>query len=580
MDYRAFSYEPLQPRHIRVLELTAPPQPSTIISFSYAWGSVQKPCQMLLNGQILNITETVHDIFQSRITADIDTRVWIDAICINQEDLVEKAAQVGLMGEIYSNAESTRVWLGLADPNTNLAIQFTKTLFSILPELKIGEPERLNHYYTIYPDGCPEWQALAHLLNRPWFTRTWVIQEVALATYADIVCGDAVLTWDVLETVMVGLNDLGFDGLVYTTTATDSTEPVLMKGAPGHDALLGLAFLRTLVKAGKPRPILRVMATFQDSLTTEPNDKIYAVLGLATDVDYPVFYPDYTKSPEALFKDITMSLIKRDANLDSLRYAGLERGSGASLKSSWSINYSSAKDFPIRIGHYPITTAEKPEFILSDNNNRLSLRGYIFDKVCQLGIICGSYEEGQTVGKDKSSNYVDWFHQARLIAQSTGRNEEVLWRTLLANRITDTKNYSLDVSTEKTPDQSWQRLFKAFESIYGLPLGKSAEEVRQLITSHEGVEAIKYRGQMSRAIASRRFCVLSSGSLGLMPSEAQLNDVVAAFLGASVLFVIRPLPGDGDGDLTYELVGECYVHDSMDGQVTDLGLESQDIVLV
>lgn len=55
---------------------------------------------------------------------------------------------------------------------------------------------------------------------------------------------------------------------------------------------------------------------------------------------------------------------------------------------------------------------------------------------------------------------------------------------------------------------------------------------------------------------------------------------MAAFLGAQVLFAIRPLPADEDGNQQYQLVGECYVHDRMKGQVMKLGLETQDIVLV
>jgi hypothetical protein len=65
-----------------------------------------------------------------------------------------------------------------------------------------------------------------------------------------------------------------------------------------------------------------------------------------------------------------------------------------------------------------------------------------------------------------------------------------------------------------------------------------------------------------------------------MPGEARHGDLVAAFLGAQVLFVIRPLPIDGGGNQQYQLVGECYVHDRMNGQVMELGLETQDVVLV
>ena len=596
MEYRTFSYEPLQPRQIRVLQFTPSPHPSNIISarcihmtldhqsqnyvaVSYAWGSMQKSCQMLLNGRILNITENVHNVFRSKITDDPNTRVWIDAVCINQEDLVEKASQVRLMGEVYSNAENTRIWIGLASSSSDLAIHFIKTLFSILPELETGDPERINHYYAIYPSHCPEWTALAHFLNRPWFARTWVIQEVVLATHASIVCGEAILTWDILDRVMVGLHELGIDGLIDATTNYDSGFSLVILAPPGLPTVIGLSILRKRVRDKKPRPILRVMAMFRNSLTTEENDKIFAMLGVATDVADPIFYPDYTKPSGTLFRDITKFLMKRDASLDALRYAGLDKGPRALSVPSWAVRSFLSVGSSSHLGNFSVTTSNQPNFLFSDSSDCLRLRAFIFDKVCRLGSMCVAYKDGQILGEDETSHYFEWFLQAKWIAQSTTLSEEVFWRTLLANRVTSTKDVSFD-GLDQPPDQSWGKDFKAFEPFFALSLRSSPEEGRQLLASHEGLKAMKFRGQMSRAIGRRRFGVLSSGSLGLMPHEAQVGDLVAAFLGAKVLFVIRPLPAVKDEVTQYQLVGECYVHDRMDGQVMDLGLEIRDIVLI
>jgi hypothetical protein len=164
--------------------------------------------------------------------------------------------------------------------------------------------------------------------------------------------------------------------------------------------------------------------------------------------------------------------------------------------------------------------------------------------------------------------------------QSTGKDDEVLWKTLLANKLTNGKDISLGVP-EKVPDQSWEEKFLAFESVFAkVSLGCSYEEAMQLILSPEGENAREFRGELAHATICRRFCVLRSGSAGLTPGKTRRSDRVAAFLGAQVLFVIRPLPTDGDGNKRYQLVGECYVHDRMNGQVMELGLETRDIVLV
>jgi hypothetical protein len=309
MELETFSYEPLQERHIRVLEIESLPHASDIIScrcihvslndrsqkyvaVSYTWGSDQKPCQLLVNGRILSITQSVHDIFQSKIMAEAGTRLWIDAVCINQEDLNEKASQVGVMRDIYSNAESTRVWLGPRSEDSDFAIGFTEELFSILSIFQIRETNLVAYdYATKYPEGAPEWVALAHLLERPWFTRTWVIQEVALATHAEIVCGDTTLSWDTLEQVIHQLVDLGFAGIVGTTNDNDLR---ILHSPPGLVKVEKLCDLRKRIRAQEPRSILGLTVRFSSSRTTEQSDKIYGVLGLATDGNDPIFLPDYT----------------------------------------------------------------------------------------------------------------------------------------------------------------------------------------------------------------------------------------------------------------------------------------------
>jgi hypothetical protein len=596
MELETFSYEPLQERHIRVLEIEPLSHASNILScrcihvslddrsqkyvaVSYTWGSEQKPCQLLVNGRILNITQSVHDIFQSKIMAAPGTRLWIDAVCINQDDLDEKATQVGVMRDVYSNAESTRVWLGPRSEDSDLAISFTEELWSILPEFQTGKIERVTSYYAAkYPEGALEWVALAHLLERPWFTRTWVIQEVALATRAEIVCGNNILRWDTLEQVIDELFALDFAGMVEKSRSR-SRDLHLSHGPPGLVKVRNLCELRINLKAQQPRSILGLMRRFVRSSTTEPSDKIYGVLGLATDVDNPVFSPDYTKPPGTLFRDFTRFLITRDAKLDILRYAGAEKKHGGPGLPSWAYTYYLDLFEKGRLGFYPVTTIKKPDFLFSDDGNKLILRGFIIDEIRHLGLIF-SATDGLAPGDLWSTNYYDWYCQTKNMFQSTGQDDEVLWRTLLANKITNGKDISLSVP-EKEPDQSWEEKFLAFESIFAkISLDCSFEEATQLILSPEGEKARDFRYELLQATICRRFCVLRSGSVGLMPGEARHGDLVAAFLGAQVLFVIRPLRTDDYGNQQYQLVGECYVHDRMNGQVMELGLEIQDIVLV
>lgn len=91
-----------------------------------------------------------------------------------------------MMAEIYGRADCVRIWLGDSDPSSNLAILFIKQ--QIL---------QLQHFDDLSSstDSSDKWRALLELMQRDWFSRRWVIQEVTLAKKATIHCGKTKLAW-------------------------------------------------------------------------------------------------------------------------------------------------------------------------------------------------------------------------------------------------------------------------------------------------------------------------------------------------------------------------------------------------
>jgi hypothetical protein len=89
------------------------------------------------------------------------SRLWIDAVCIDQGNLEERNQQVAQMRDIYTNAKSVIVWLGLAQSQEELAFLLTKY------------PDLLEHN-TLQ-------NALLRLLSKPYFTRVWVSRFVYIA---------------------------------------------------------------------------------------------------------------------------------------------------------------------------------------------------------------------------------------------------------------------------------------------------------------------------------------------------------------------------------------------------------------
>jgi hypothetical protein len=117
-------------------------------------------------------------LFTSRV-------LWIDAVCINQKSDQEKGHQIALMGDVYRNAEHTVVRLGPGDSSPDQS-----------------EPGKVLH---LDRNNKKKWY---ELVGTPWFSRIWIIQEIAFPHKATLIYGDYEVSWDYADNVVGNFNDL------------------------------------------------------------------------------------------------------------------------------------------------------------------------------------------------------------------------------------------------------------------------------------------------------------------------------------------------------------------------------------
>jgi hypothetical protein len=138
-------------------------------ALSYVWGSEEKSVPLysardpLRESVCVLVTPSLasalrHLRFESR-----SRYLWVDALCINQDDDDEKSCQVPIMSDIYYDAKNVCVWLGESDENSTLAFGFISKL------LDMGAFDQLSRGNQSFE----EWKALSALMCRPWFTRRW-----------------------------------------------------------------------------------------------------------------------------------------------------------------------------------------------------------------------------------------------------------------------------------------------------------------------------------------------------------------------------------------------------------------------
>ncbi|KAK4499802.1 hypothetical protein PRZ48_007988 [Zasmidium cellare] len=154
-------------------------------AISYTWGSTDRTEKIFhaFTGEVLYITKNCVSALSS-VYSDSERRLWIDAICINQNDVEERSLQVSIMADIFRNANRTIAYVGQSDD----ASAFLASLPSSRARYGDNYDFRTPNSYEYsrgtldpLPPSDQEFQQVKAVASRPWFSRTWVIQEVLLS---------------------------------------------------------------------------------------------------------------------------------------------------------------------------------------------------------------------------------------------------------------------------------------------------------------------------------------------------------------------------------------------------------------
>lgn len=192
---------------------------------SYTWGSAEQAQEKVYIRQKLPANGSDVDRLQflyvriNLLTAlkyirlpDVPRVIWIDAICIDQQNNSEKSQEVARMGQIYHDAAQVLVWLGPEDENTPMARETIERLSAgvILTwdhrncnTIPGSEAEVVQRHLKKSNFTLQHWISLSKLIQRPWFRRLWIRQEVQLASKVLVRCGYAEIEWGNIEKAII-----------------------------------------------------------------------------------------------------------------------------------------------------------------------------------------------------------------------------------------------------------------------------------------------------------------------------------------------------------------------------------------
>lgn len=615
---------------IRAIRLDQRPEYTAL---SYTWGhpildshtsslEADVPPRIVCNGVALNVTENLHECLAHMSCDDffLGTELWIDALCINQRNDDERSEQVNLMSEIYSSAQRVVVWLGVEDEYTQRAYALMDALARItINQRRRIDPYSLNSTETVALLGdcaaAPYWDALSHFFRRKWFTRAWVIQEVILARSASVHCGSFSIPWSSVASVS--------DVLATTSWTNRLRLQDEQAGRSYYSLPAKIDAVRRTYNDDPDQVLLYSLIRARSFRTTDPRDKVYALLGIekrslarrilppeispAIDTSTPLrphaLFPDYFRSARTVYTEAATYILSVSSDLLILAHA-----EGSDFRSipglpSWVPDWSVGETLGLGItgyrryrasGSLPRALSFLPASVL-----RL--------QAARIAPVVATAETIAEIDRD-AALLPHWLALASALPRvcpRTGHHRvETLWRCLAV----DTSGPPVRCPADgKLADAfaAWLLLRSAGAFLrhgHGEKVGNtldgldalaemggeggllpSAAEVRAftrlLDEAPDGEQVLKVRLQaepfalVCSHTPTLRLVRLGIGLAGCGAQSVRAGDDVWIAPGSRVPLILRRR-GDGQGESRnerYELVGGTYIHGIMHGELVEEG---------
>lgn len=520
-------------------------------ALSYAWDSKDLSAHITIHDEKFpmsqNLFAALRQICDDQSKTGYSRKIlWVDAICINQSDNVEKSHQVLLMRDIYSYANTVFAWIGVPDHLSAIA-------FETLEKFVVDDGTTDGSATYRQLQGAEQRRAAIKLfLDRGYFARMWIVQEVVVAQKVTILCGALSLDFDSIRVAFQRMTGSGFYPF---STATANLSYIGGWRNSFHET-----------RDSDKEEILdfRLFVDSRYRIASDHRDKIYSLRGITNKPLGTRIEVNYNDPVETVYTNFAEMVLSLRPDLQVLSAVNLrhQRISDIKLPSyvpDWSLpNYGGGflqRYFRFNQTHlFQAAGNSKPRVTFAKNSNMISVEGSRLDtiaRVIPIKTLLGARADGsvsisETVLRDPSADMLlsdtyrftgepSWVAYFRtLTADRTAlspRIDEAYWRQYFDNFSSWGLHHSSGIVTD-LPPSAWDLVSK--------DIGIIIEDKDMFLTTH--------------------------GYLGLGHEGIEVGDTVCILSGGEVPFLLRETGKQEDGSV-FRFLCECYVHGVMDGEV-------------
>jgi hypothetical protein len=502
--------------------------------------------------------------------------LWVDAICINQQDLEERADQVKLMGDVYVKAAAVLIWLGEdEDEGCAPALALMTAVYDayvlhaqaksmtvlelirapILAELPPPSVEAVQTMIDSRSVPANAWQHLRKLFSREWFNRTWCVQEAVLATTAVVHMGRVSFPWETLGVMASWLNQ--------QEILTEFALPPIMANVPHYNCVC------MFDGTSEDDQLVDILHRFRAFASTDPRDKVYGLLGLVknvegdvtVDVDYgdtsvSDVYTDLAAAYVELQQDLTiLSFVKHREDLEADLAEGVP-----SWVPLWTVDTDTAM---IYSKHDPYEACGP--------NDKVQLEPALPKSLSPVGLLFSEVDAASTPmtmslfgdpQKDDGQPAATPTIISDLWHEVSASDDPMMDVLRMAQNLTagNDKDYRMVNDLEDDERMNFYGDFGAWLDHHLASRGLESENLSPRSISSPESDAERFKIAASRACDQRRAFRTKNGLRGIGPTSMAAGDHIVVLRGGQVPFVLRP------SGSAWLFVGECFVAGIMNGE--------------
>ena len=635
-------YQSLPPDHFRLLTIhpshgardsilecsltVDKPENRPYSTLSYCWGDISDTVIIHISSLEFKITRNLEAGLKQLRREHEAFAIWVDAVCINQLDDDERSAQVDIMYKIYSMATEVIVWLGVESEHSDLAIKLIKffgqflynagaenlDLYMYHREVQENIEEKETEVWTaaerqvlLIPEA---WTAVARLVKRPWWTRLWIVQEVALAQNAKVVCGDMHMSWTDLLAIP------------YFTVALDTNnvlDPRSRRSAKSQigdvTQLTGILIWRENVvgfpgKSLRKFDLLSALLQLADRGCSDARDKVFGVLGMVRSEG--LVEADYKQSAAQVYTSCARALAELREEDDSdvymrlriFKFAGvghLDRATGDGLRSlpSWVPDWTAFENerMPRPLSDHRSNNLKLPvRLSFADSGQAMKVEAFVLDRVKSVepGSILPwdikTLSDGPAMCPTGNSSRLHAFFRALMSFDFSGGFSTFEVFSAMAGILYWWFEERCKSMKEETRDTGLRELYAACDaptswsigSLFPFTLGDHHIHAWDPQFSFEDLSEKFYLDSQRQGIQStfkKSWFATAGGYLGLGPEGTKEGDLLFVTSGVHTPCLLRGEPRN------CTLVGEAFVHGLMQHEAAEIckakGLEQTTLVI-